>query len=399
MIRIRPFKGIRPTRAFAHTIPTYPFDSHAGPEMADGQTQCISPSFEKVRGGLLSLLDKGYLKRDLKPCFYIYRQETVSHKFTGIIGGVAADDYFNGKIRVHEQTLAQRAARFTDYLDAVRFYSEPVLLMFPDNNRIRQIIDIETRNAPTYKRQMESDGMSHSFWAADNRLNIERLVDIFECVDHLYIADGHHRMASAATYVKRMRERDTTFMGTENYNYILSCLIPESELKIRAYNRLVRDLNGHSIPSFLTELSHFCTIHPKGDKPYYPAHKHCISMYAEGRFYGLFIKRELRAKPKGLGELDIYLFEEHVLTPILNIQDTPADRRMEFVPGTGDTKGLVNMKEWVDSGRFSAGFGFYPISVGDLKRIADLHLAMPPKSTYIEPKLRSSMVIYPLDGV
>ncbi|MEH0007100.1 MAG: DUF1015 domain-containing protein [Flavobacteriales bacterium] len=401
MIAIRPFKGIRPLSHIegritdSRTASNPPLLPTINP--AIDPKRSLSARFEAVRDRFLSLLTKGYLKRESEPCFYIYRQKTAAHSFTGIIAGVAADDYFDGRIRVHERTLPAGEAYFTDYLDVVKFHSEPVLLMFPDNNRIRQIIDIETRNTPFHKQQMESDGISHTFWVVNNRRNIEQIVDIFKRVAHLYIADGHHRMASAATYAKRMRARDATFVGTENYNYISSCLIPESELKIYEYNRLVRDLNGRAVESFLTELARFCTIHPKGDKPYYPSHKHCISMYLEGRFYGLFIKREFRGKPKGLGELDTYIFEENVLKPILSIQNAHADKRIKFLPGTGDINGVMDMKEWVDTNRFRVGFGFYPISVADLKYIADLHLVMPPKSTYIQPKLRNGMVIYKLD--
>lgn len=416
MITIKPFKGVRPNKAFAHTVPCHPLGSYTETAIRDKlkrdkssflniinytRDQTLSPEkrVEKIKRKFNSFLEKDYLKQDPKSSFYIYRQERDTHTSTGIIALTAADDYFDGKIRIHERTLAEKQERLTECLETSRFQADPVLLTFSDNNRTRQIINIETRNTPLYKYQTENDSVSHTFWMVENRLNIKQLIDSFKDTDHVYIADGHHRMASAAAYTKQMRARDRATAGIEKYNYTLSYLIPESQLAIYEYNRLVKDLNGHSLEAFLAQLERFCTIHPKGDTPYYPSHKHHISMYAQGQFYGLFIKHEFRGKPEGLGELDTYLFEENALKPILNIQNSQHDKRIAFIPGSGDIEGIMKMKASVDSGEFSVGFGFYPICLQDLKALADLELAMPPKSTYIQPKLDSGMIIYKLDGV
>lgn len=414
MIKIKPFKGIRPSKAFAHTVPSRSFESYTEEEIkavtARDKTSFLNvishtknreilpeKRLERVQKHLMSFLNKGYLKRDNTACFYAYRQEKGEHTTTGIIALTTADDYLNEKIRIHENTLAAREKRFTNYLETVAFHAEPVLLTFPDDNCVHQIIYIETRKTPTYKYYSEEEGISHTFWVVDNRLNIRQIIDGFKQIDHLYVADGHHRIASAAAYTQHKRACDKSYVGIENYNYILSYLIPESEVNICAYNRLVKDLNGHSPKAFLSQLEGFCTVHPKGDTPYYPSQKHHISLYTEGKFYGLFIKHELRGQPRGLGELDTYLFEENVLTLLLDIRDTRQDKRIAFSPGSGDIRGIMEMKARIDSGEFKAGFAFYPVCIEDLKRVADLKLTMPPKSTYIEPKLHSGMIIYNLD--
>lgn len=226
-------------------------------------------------------------------------------------------------------------------------------------------------------------------------MSLRQIKASIEKNEAFYIADGHHRMESSMVYTREMLKENPEIEDTDAMNYTLAMLVSDQELIIKDYNRMVKDLNGRTAEEFLAELEQHFTIGERGETPFFPSKKHHLGLYLEGKYYSLFVKREALTV-EGMSELDTYLFEELVLKPILDIQDSKEDNRLEFVRGTGDLEGVKNLKHKVDESEFKAGFFFYPVVSSDLEKIADLGLKMPPKSTYIEPKPLSGLTIFQL---
>ena len=409
MIKIKPFKGVRPENGIAPNFVTRSFDIYSKEEFELKQNsdanflQMIAPvqddrlsvkkRFEQVRHIYNKYKSQNILRKDLNQTLYIYKQEHDYHSFTGILTGVSADNYFNGDIKIHESTLKKREKNFTKFLNAVQFQAEPVLLTYEKNNKLQQLISIKTERTPQMLFTTKSDGARHSLWMVKDRLILHQFIETFKKIDKLYVADGHHRIASSAANVQFQRDLQKEWGGNELFNFILSYLIPNNELIIHDYNRLVTDLNGHSKEEFLKLIKKSFVVDKKGKAPYIPTQKHHISMYFDGEFYALFLNHDLRTSNK-MSILDTYQLEKTILKPILNIKNTRSDKRIGFVYGDSGEKGLKRMKAKIDSGEFKVGFGMYPVCVTDLQDIADNGLKMPPKSTYILPKLRGGLLIY-----
>lgn len=413
MINFRPFRGIRPAKQKASVVTTKNVDYYKKDDLTREMTtnhesflQVISPMilptedgladrYQKVRGNFEKFMDDEVLLQDLKS-YYIYEQENAEGETTiGIIGVVSVDDYKNGCIKKHENTIHEREKIFAKYLQAVHIQADPVLLTFPENQSIELLMSMTTRNTPTLEF-LGADEKTHRLWQVKDRLVMKQLKSAIEKLPALYIADGHHRMGSASMYTDYMRKEEPDYFGGEAFNFAMAILVPGNHLNIYDYNRLVKDLNEMSSGEFIEKVGEVFTIVEKGETPYFPSHKHHISMYLDGKFYGLYVNQELRGVPKGLGELDTYLWEEHLMKPLLNIHDSRTDKRLFFSKGTGNMDGIMRLKEAVDSGEFAVAFGFYPISVHDLILVANEGLTMPPKSTYIEPKFLSALTILDL---
>lgn len=412
MPQFRPFKGIRPVKEIAGFFSTKSVDNYSEEELnleisqnAESFLHLIKPNWletnvkpeEKYKKIIQNFQD--FLKdskSDLdKPSFYIYQLTKPNREqVRGIIGLVHMDDYKAGKIKKHEETLTKRVQLFANYLLNVHFHSEPVLLTYPHNQRIDLLMDVEMKRLPvaTFKDKEENQ---HQLWQVENRLNLQQIKDSIEKYESLYIADGHHRMASSLVYSQKMRKEMKGSTDSDYLNYTLAMLVSDKELIIKDYNRLIKDLNGNSVEAFLAKLSEKFDIAERGETPFFPSKKHNLGLYLDGKFYSLFVKKE-NLTVQGLSELDTYLFEEFILKPLLNIENSRDDDRIGFIRGTGNTDGIKNLKTFVDNGRFKAGFFFYPVASHDLEKIADLDLKMPPKSTYIEPKPLSGLTIFQL---
>ncbi|MBA5629758.1 DUF1015 domain-containing protein [Moheibacter lacus] len=412
MPQFKPFKGIRPVKEIAGFFSTKSVDNYSEEELVQEVTQnldsflhIIKPTWEessletdekhkKVSHNLQEFLKTS--KSDLdKPSFYIYQLTKPSkEQVRGIVGLVHMKDYEAGKIKKHEETLTKRVNLFANYLSNIHFHAEPVLLTYPHNQRIDLLMDVEMKRLPVaaFKDKQENQ---HQLWQVENRLNLQQIKDSIEKYETLYIADGHHRMESSLVYSQKMMEEIKGATDSDHYNYTMAMLVSDKELIIRDYNRLLKDLNEHDSTEFLNKLSEKFDIAERGENPFFPSKKHNLGLYLDGKFYSLFVKKE-NLTVQGLSELDTYLFEELVLKPILNIQDSRVDDRIDFIRGTGDLNGIKNIKAKVDAGKFRAGFFFYPVASHDLEKIADLGLKMPPKSTYIEPKPLSGLTIFQL---
>ena len=414
MINFRPFRAVRPAKQKAATVTSRNIEYYNSEQLerelatnSESFLQVLEPNihhhhessesrFMQVRNNFENFLNDEILLRD-KSSFYIYEQQDADGNIVpGILGAVSVDDFNNGLIKKHENTLEIREQRFADYLKTTHFHSDPVMLTFPENQNVELIMSMTTRNTPTLEFT-GPDGKIHRLWQVKDRLVMKQLKSAIEKLPALYIADGHHRMGSSALYTEFIRKEEPDYFGGEAFNFTMAMLIPGNHLKIYDYNRLVTDLNGMTTEEFLGKVGKIFTIVEKGETPYFPSHKHHISMYLDGKFYGLYVNQELRGVPKGLGELDTWLWEENILKPLLGITNIRVDSRVGFSKGTGDMKGILKMQDLVDSGKYRVAFGFYPVAINDLILVADEGLTMPPKSTYIEPKFLSALTILDLN--
>lgn len=414
MAKILPFKGIRPSKDKVHLVASRSVDTYKpvelkaklsenpftflhviNPDFSDGdKTKPGSPQrLSKVKSKFKQFLGESVFVKDEIPCYYLYRQQKGNSTYTGIIGCSSIDDYFSGVIKKHEQTLATREKKLKEYLEVCDINAEPVLFCYPDDSLINGLTDSIRKRIPDYDFTT-TDRVRHTLWVIEDESETNFLKNRFSHINAVYIADGHHRSASSALLGKERREKTTgKVKGTEGFNYYLGIFFPESELTIFDYNRLVKDLNGLSTAEFLKKLEDSFTIEKKGEALFHPQHLHNIGVYVEGNWYSLVMKKNLIRDTDPVATLDADILSRLVLSPILGIHDLRTDKRVEFVPGV---KSLNAIKDAVDSGRMKAGFALYPVSMAQLKLIADTNNIMPPKSTWIEPKIRSGLVVYDL---
>ena len=408
MSKIIPFKAVRPTRDKAYLVssrPSYSYKKKHLESKLEGNPytflHVINPEFreddstkpntverfEKVRDKYDEFMSLGYFTQDEVPAIYIYRQITPTNTYIGIIAAASVDDYLNGKIKVHEHTLSQREEMFKKYLNVCKFNAESVLLTYKDNADIDALFEkyINTRSEYEFTNTRE---IKHDLWVVSDQKDIAALQDAFANVEHSYIADGHHRVSSSALYTQSQREKG--YIGNEDFNYFMAFYIAESKLRIFSYNRTVSSLNDLTSEEFLLQIEKAFTL-TKSKEAYHPKSLHNLSMYFGESWYSLTIKDEFIDNENPVGCLDAQLLSNLVLSPILGIHDLKTDNRVNFIEGT---KGMEALQESVDSNIAKVAFGFFPVSIEQLKRVADTNNIMPPKSTWIEPKIRSGLTVF-----
>lgn len=407
MAKVKPFRAVRPERALSSLVATRTYISYnhqsieeklAGnpysflhvlhPDRKYGLELEGVEKYPLVRNRYLDFKASKIFIKDEKEVYYIYRQLHEGHTFTGIISSIHVNDYFNGNIKLHEETISRREDIFTQYLDVTGFNSEPVLITYEDNADIDEIINKYTSQRAEYEFATTNKDI-HYLWLIENDDDISSITEHFANIDKVYIADGHHRSASSANLSKLKQSDEPNVV--EAVNHFMTYMIPESQLKIYSFNRLIKDLKGMTREQFLMELDTYYRIENRGESYYRPSKKHHFSMYLDGEYYSLYLRKEKFTNNNPLDDLDSQLIYETILSPILDIQDMRDDDRISY---QSEKKGVGSMKFKVDTGDFKVGFGLYPVSVNQLKRIADSEYNMPPKSTYIEPKLRSGLTIY-----
>ncbi|TXF79277.1 DUF1015 domain-containing protein [Chryseobacterium sp.] len=406
----KPFRGIRPNEDFVEVFPTHPLDNFTQEEIAkkaqedSSYVQMIKPyvvskskdidrNLRKVRSNFEELLEDKKLVQD-SSSYYLYEQikpdKTV---FRGLLGLVSVEDFWSGKIKRHESTIPQKKQKLAHYLDKVNLQAEPVLLTYPANSKVELLMNHEEKNVPLLSYH-DSKGIKHKLWKIDNRLKMQQFKEVLDQVDSFYIADGHHRIGSTALNSRMHKERNKKHTGTEPYNFVFSFIVSNQSIKIHDYNRVVKDLNGLTTEQFLQKLEKSFNIHEKGATLYYSSQKFHISMYLDGKFYSLHVKHHLRSPEMSLDNLDHHLLEKYILQDILQIENTDSSDKISYVKGSSNMDGIIKMKDTVDTGDFKVGFGIYPVSFNDMIKISDLKLIMPPKCTYIEPKLITALVMY-----
>jgi len=403
MASVQPFKAVRPTRDKANLVVSrsyhiynkeglefrlnnnpYSFLQILNPGYKFAQEITTKKEFNLVRNRYLEFKEEQFFVQDETPKFYLYKMVTRTDTFIGIIGATSVEDYENNVVKIHEKTLEKRELLFKEYIDTVGFNAEPVLLTYPKNNTLDSLFSNIMEERPEYEFST-TDRISHFVWLIDDAQQINTIQSEFEGINSLYIADGHHRSASSALLAK-----DYT-TANASQKYFMSCLIPESDLKIYEFYRLVKDLNGLSKKEFLIQLDAIFTIENCGLQPQQLKNQHHFSMYLDEEFYTLHLRSPFLTFENALEALDTQILYKLVLNPILGITDVRNEKRLDYFPGTKD---LVELKQQIDSKEFQVAFGMLPINVSQMKQIADEGLTMPPKSTYIEPKLRSGLTIY-----
>ena len=331
--------------------------------------------------------------QDADDHYYVYAQTMNGHTQYGIVVGAAVDDYMNGVILKHELTRRDKEEDRMKHVRVCDANIEPVFLAYPDDDVLDAVVARYTLQEPEYDFIAPVDGFRHQFWIIDKEEDITAVTERFALMPHLYIADGHHRTAAAALVGAEKAKANPAHTGTEEYNYLMAVCFPASQLTILDYNRVVKDLNGHSPAEFLTLLEKDFLVSPQGTEPYRPARLHEFSLYLKGEWYSLMLKPGLVDETDPIESLDVSISSKRILDEILGIKDLRSDKRIDFV---GGLRGLGELKRRVDSGEMQMALALYPVSMQQIIRIADSGNIMPPKATWFEPKLRSGLVVHKL---
>jgi len=403
MAIVRPFKAIRPTRDKANLVATRSYLSYSdetlkeklehnpftflhiiNPDYKDKIKQKGINKFNAVKAKFNDFKEAGLFITEDAETFYIYQQKNENHTFEGIIGATAVADYLNGNIKKHEHTITAREKMFKSYLDTTGFNAEPVLLCHQKNIAINNLIQYYKATRAEYEFAT-TDKTIHKLWLVNSTKDINIITSSFASIDNLYIADGHHRSASSALLAQNSTKN--------NSPYFMSFLIDENQLNIINFNRLIKHTNGLTSYELITEIEKSYTVIKKGNIPYSPTFRDEISMYLRGAWYSL-VAIPNSIKQDCVSKLDPAILSNNILDPILNITDEKTDKNISFEAGTTP---LSIIKNKIDSGEYALAFILKPIPISALKEVADNNRFMPPKSTYIEPKLRSGLTIYSLD--
>lgn len=413
MAVVKPFKAVRPIEALADKVAALPYDvmnSDEAREMVAGNPYSFlhvdkaeidldksidlydKRVYEKARENLQKMIIDGTLVKDTKANLYIYRQIMNGRVQTGIVGCTSIDDYMNDVIKKHEHTRADKEQDRINHVDYCDANTGPIFLTYRSRKEISDIVAEWTEKRPVYDF-VSGDGISHIVWVIDDENTIEKISSLFDEVDYLYIADGHHRAASAVKVGKMRREANPDYTGNEEYNFFLSVIFPDKDLYIMDYNRVVKDLNGLSTDEYMLKVSEKFEVSTyEGDGPYKPSGKHTYGMYLEGKWYSLTAKGGTYDSNDPVDRLDVSILQKNLLGPILGIQDPRTDKRIDFV---GGIRGLVELERRVEAG-MKVAFSMFATTIDDLMAIADAGKVMPPKSTWFEPKLRSGLFIHEL---
>ena len=414
MARVKPFKGLRPPRELVEQVESRPYDvldsdearAEAGnnekslyhiikPEIdfPVGTSEYDARVYERAAENFAKFQREGWLVQDADDHYYVYAQTMNGHTQYGIVVGAAVDDYMNGVILKHELTRRDKEEDRMKHVRVCDANIEPVFLAYPDDDVLDAVVARYTLQEPEYDFIAPVDGFRHQFWIIDKEEDITAVTERFALMPHLYIADGHHRTAAAALVGAEKAKANPAHTGTEEYNYLMAVCFPASQLTILDYNRVVKDLNGHSPAEFLALLEKDFVVSPQGTEPYRPARLHEFSLYLKGEWYSLMLKPGLVDETDPIESLDVSISSKRILDEILGIKDLRSDKRIDFV---GGLRGLGELKRRVDSGEMQMALALYPVSMQQIIRIADSGNIMPPKATWFGPKLRSGLVVHKL---
>jgi uncharacterized protein (DUF1015 family) len=407
MSLIRPFAGLRPVPERAEEVVAPPYDvlnsaearerakgrpwsflhiSKAEIDLPEGTDPYDPAVYAKSAENLKHMLDEGILKRDSKDCYYAYRLIMNGHSQIGLVATSSVVDYDSNRIRKHEYTRPAKEDDRVRQIEALNAQTGPVLLAYRSQPDIDAILEAVTKTEPVVDVTAD-DGVQHTFWVIDDDATIAKLSAGFDAMDAIYIADGHHRSASASR-VARTKGGD----GNANSDYFLSVIYPHNQMKILDYNRVITDLNGLTQDDLLQRIESAFSVRAE-DGAVSPQHEGEFGMYIEGQWYRLNIKPEL-IPDDPVARLDVSLLADNLIEPILGISDPRTDNRIDFV---GGIRGLGELEKRVDSGEMAIAFSLFPTSMEALMAVADANEVMPPKSTWFEPKLADGLVSHVLD--
>ncbi len=409
---IVPFAALRPQKRFVKEVASLPYDVVSTEEAREiGKANPLSflhvekseidlpphvpphdqRIYDRARQNLEAMVREGVLFQDREPCFYIYSQAMNGHRQYGIVACISIAEYETGKIKKHELTRTDKELDRIRHVDTVEAHTGPVFIAYEEQPAINRLVEEAVKLPPEYDFLTE-DGIAHSVWTVEDEDRIAAILGGFKGLERLYIADGHHRAAAAAA-VARMRRENAPGRRRAAAEYVLAVLFPRRQLKIMAYNRVVKDLNGLSAPDFLLLCRERFSFVPDY-RTKSPSGTHEFGMYLDGRWYGLMARPGTYDESDPISRLDVSILQEQLLGPVLAVRDPRSDGRIEFV---GGIRGVQELERLVDNHLFSVAFALYPVTIEDLMAVADADLIMPPKSTWFEPKLRSGIFIHLLE--
>lgn len=415
MAIFRPFKAVRPAEEYASRVAALPYDvmnseearemvkdnpysflhvDKAEIDLEKGVDIYSDEVYAKAKENLESLQKNGVMVQDEKNCFYVYRQIMDGREQTGLVGCASIDDYINNKIKKHELTRADKEADRIRHVDTCNANTGPIFLCYKENEQIDEIIsNVKNNNKPVYDF-VTVDGVSNTVWVIDDDSTISKLSSLLAAVGDFYIADGHHRCASAVNVGKKRREENKDYNGDEEFNFFLAVLFPKNTLSIMDYNRVVKDLNGNTEAEFIKKAEEKFSVTQSGSQePYKPTEKHTFGMYLNNKWYILKAKEGTFNEADPVERLDVSILQNNLLSPVLAIGDPRTDKRIDFI---GGIRGLKELERRVNDD-MTVAFSMYPTTLDDLMDIADANKIMPPKSTWFEPKLLSGLFIHKLD--
>lgn len=411
MAVVRAFKGIRPISELASKIAALPYDvmnSEEAREMVKGDKYSflhvdkaevdLDPSidvhdkrvYEKARENLDKKIQDGEYIQDEKPCLYIYRQIMNGRPQTGLVFCASIDDYINNVIKKHEFTREDKEQDRINHVDYCNANTGPIFLTYRENKEISSIINAWVQKKPEYDFVSE-DGISHIVWVIDDADTVNRITTLFKGVENLYIADGHHRSASAVKVGLKRRKENPNYTGDEEFNYFLSVAFPDNDLMVMDYNRVVKDLNGLTVDELIEKLKEKFVV-TEQNEAVKPSKKHTYGMYVDNKWYKLEAKDGIFNVNDPIDSLDVAILQNNVLTPILGIEDVRTSDRIDFI---GGIRGIKELERRVHTD-MKIAFSMFPTEVSDIMKVADIGEVMPPKSTWFEPKLRSGLFIHKL---
>jgi len=412
MALVLPFKAIRPERQYAAQVAALPYDvmtrkeaqkAVAGNDLSfmhvekseidvpEGTQSDDELIYRTAKSNFNRMREKGIVLQEKFPCFYIYRQQMGVQVQTGIVGLISAAEYDAGKIRKHELTRKDKEEDRIRHVDTVNAQTGPIFISYMARPRMNAIVKKIVSGNPEYNFTAE-DGIIHTVWVVADAGQIEQIKKEFLQVDTLYIADGHHRAAAAAAVARKRRKLDNAAGSISESDMVLAVLFPHDQLKVMDYNRAVKDLNGLTPEKYLEKINVSFTVN-KNFAAKSPRQLHDFGMYLGGRWYKLTIKDGVCDIKDPVASLDAAILQDHLLAPVLGINNPRTDERIKFI---GGIRGMAELEKLVDKDGFAVAFSLYPTTMEQIMHVADVGAIMPPKSTWFEPKLRSGIFVHDL---
>lgn len=409
MATVRPFQCVRPNKEVVSRVAALPYDVYNRTEAKevvkkeplsflnidraetqfDDSVDTYAPCvYEKASEMLHEWMDNGIFIKDEANCYYVYELIMNGRSQTGIVACSSIDDYQNNIIKKHENTRADKELDRITHVDTCSAQTGPIFLAYRSKEEINVIVDAVMKTEPLYAFTSD-DGVTHNVWKIADTSDVGKIQDAFAKIQEIYIADGHHRAASAVKVGLKRREENPGYTGEEEFNYFLSVLFPHDQLMIMDYNRTVKDLNGYSKEEFFEKIREHFDLEEMSGKAS-PAKKAEFTMYLDKKWYRLTAKKELQDITDAVASLDVSLLQDYLLGPVLGIQDPRTDKRIDFI---GGIRGLEELERRADED-MKVSFAMYPTSITELFDVADAKKLMPPKSTWFEPKLRSGIFIH-----
>lgn len=412
MATVKPFFCVRPKADLADRVAALPYDVYnreeakqetlreplsflkidrAETQLPDTVDMYDDSVYEKAKELLNEMIEDGSFIEDSEECYYVYELIMNGRSQTGIVACVSIDDYMNNVVKKHENTREEKEVDRIKHVDVLNAQTGPIFLAYQSQNSINQVVEDIKKEEPLY-HFTALDGVTHIVWRVSDNDRLSTIKEAFADMDRIYIADGHHRAASAVKVGLKRRKENPEYSGEEPFNYFLSVLFPHDQLEILPYNRVVKDLNGLSKEEFLAKIEEDFVVSYLGKKVYTPARKGTFGMYLDGNWYALEAKEKILTTQDPVASLDVSLLQDYLLGPILGINDPRVDQRIDFIGGIRGN-GELERRVAVD---MSVAFSMYPTSINELFQVSDVGKLMPPKSTWFEPKLRSGLFIHKL---